>query len=187
MNTKAQVEFANGSQFNIFTFMVFSVMVIVFFGGLIYAMGLINDVMNNVGIANEVNIGSDTYVNMSQASITIFGALNQSIQALKMVSIMYILGMASILIITNFLQRKHPIFFFVYICICLLAIIFAPTISNAYETLLTQQIYGGGLNEFTTSNFLVLNLPMIVLAISAFGGVFLFINLIRTGGEGQLS
>lgn len=183
---KAQMEFANGSQFNIFTFMIVAFLAVVFFGGLIYAMGLINNVMNQVGIANEVNAGKDMYVNMSQASITVFGSLNQSIQALRLVALMYILGIGVCIMLTNALQKKHPIFFFIYIMISLLAVIFAPAISNAYITLLNSGIYEGGLNQFTGANVLILNLPIVVLVISVLGGVFLFINLIRTGGESEI-
>jgi len=167
--------------FNIFTFMIFAFLVVVFFAGLIYSMQLIADVMHNAGLSNEVNAGKPSYVNMTKAADDIFGSQAQSIKALRMVSIVYILGLAVVIIVTNIFVRKHPIFFFAQILISILAIIFAPPISNAYENLLGSGIYGGELMNFGASNFILLNLPTIVLVISVLGIVLSLINIIRTG------
>lgn len=181
-NSKPKKAQMSGS-FNIFTFMIFAFLVVVFFAGLIYAMGLIANVMHNAGLANEANAGKPGYTNMTLAADNIFGSQAQSIKALRMVSIVYILGLATVIIVTNLFVRKHPIWFFAYILLSLLAIIFAPPISNAYENLLGSGIYGGELNNFGASNFILLNLPTIVLVISILGGLLAFINLVRVGGE----
>jgi hypothetical protein len=177
-NKKAQM-----TEMNMFYFMIVAFLVVVFFGGLIYAMGLINNVMHDVGVINDANPNATLYVNMTQASDNIFGQLNTSIQALRMVALVYILCLAVSIIITNALMKRNPIWFFAYVLLCLLAVILAPQISNAYESLLNSGIYAGGLTAFTASNFLLLNLPTLVLIVSVLGGIFLFINLIRTGGE----
>jgi len=100
-----------------------------------------------------------------------------------MVSIVYILSLAVCIIITNVLVKQHPIWFFVYILVTLLAVVFAPIISNAYESLLNTGIYDNGLASFTASNYILLNLPVVVLIISVIGGIFLFINMIRGNTE----
>jgi hypothetical protein len=58
-------------------------------------------------------------------------------------------------------------------------------ISNAYESLLNQQIFGGVLSGFTVSNWIMLNLPTFILIVSVLGAVGLFVNMIRTGTEGN--
>ena len=174
------------TQFTIFTFMITAFLVVVFFAGLIYTMGILNGVFHQIGVDNEVNVGKPLYVNMTQASDQIFGQAYQSIQALRMVAVVYILALGAAIIITSGLQKIHPLFFFAYILICVLAVVFAPTIANAYEALLSSGIYGGELANFTASNFLLLNLPIVVLVISVLGGIFLFVNLIRAGNEGEL-
>jgi uncharacterized membrane protein len=175
------------AQFSIFSYMIIVFLALIFFGALVWVMGMINDVFHDVGVANDINPNRPLYVNMTVASDNIFGQLNQSIQALRMVSLVYILGLAVVIILTNVLQTKHPIWFFAYLLIALLAVIFAPLISNAYETLLDAQIMDGTLNTFSASNFLVLNLPTLVLIISTIGAVFLFINLIRTDSGGEIA
>ena len=179
MNKKAQIH----SQFNIFTFMIVAFLAVVLFAGLIYAMGKINDVMHQAGMSNEVNAGKAGYVNMTQASDQIFGQVNQSIQSLKMVAIVYILCEALMIIFMAGFMRTHPFLFIVYVLIVLLAVIFAPAISNAYQNLLDSGIYDNGLQQFSASNFILLNLPTVVLIIGTLGAVFMFIQLIRTEGE----
>jgi hypothetical protein len=178
-NNKAQMT----GVFNIFTFMISSFIVVVFFAGLIYSMHIIANVMHDAGVTNDVNSGQPGYTNMTQAADQIFGQQAESIKALRMVSIVYILGLAAILIITNIFIKKHPIFFFAYILISVLAVIFAAPISNAYLNLINSGIYDGGLNYFGASNFILLNLPVIVLVISIIGTLLSLLNLIRTGSE----
>jgi hypothetical protein len=176
-NKKAQ------GTFGVFNWMIVAFLTVVFFAGLIYAMGLINGVMHDVGVQNDKQNGSATWVNLTQASNETFGVLNQSIQALRMVAIVYILGLAVLVIVGNAMIKVHPIYFFAYILICLLAVIFSVPISNAYQTLYTSSIYNGLLTTFSASNWILLNLPVITLFISVFGGIFMFISIIRTGGE----
>ena len=172
---------------NIFSFGIVAFLAVVLFAGLIYSMGVLKDVFDEVGLANEVNSGSDMYVNMSLASEQIWGNAYTSIQGLRLVAITYILGLGVSIILTGYLQRKNPMFFFLWILISLLAIWFSPPISNAYETLLDSGIFGGELENFTTAGFIILNLPIIVMVICFVGGILLFTNLVRSSNEGEIN
>lgn len=169
--------------FNIFTFIIFSLLVVVFFSGWIYSMGLINTVMHTAGVANEVNAGHPGYTNMTLASDEIFGQQAEAVKALRMVSIVYILGLAAVIILTNVFIKRNPIWFFAQVLLSVLAVIFSSPISNAYLNLLNSGLFAGELQNFGASNFILLNLPSIVLVISVIGGILGFINLIRGGGE----
>lgn len=191
------------TSFNIFTFMIVALLAVLLFAGLIWVQGTIFNVFQDVGIQNDAQphpyytypcvddptqtCSGNFYVNMTEAANVTFGNVNQSIQALRMVALAYILGFAVCLIITNTLIRIHPLWFMAYMLMSILAIIFAAPISNAYESLMTSSIYDGGLASFGAANFILLNLPTFVLFISIIGGVFLFINLIRTGNEQNLA
>ncbi len=182
MKNKAQL-----GAFSIYTWMITAFLVVVLFAGLIWVMGILNDVFTDVGLQNEKNAGNNFYVNMTEASEKIWGQAYDSIQALRMVSVVYILSLGIAIVVVGFLERKHPFLFFAYILIVLLAVLFAPTISNAYENLLSSGIFDGELATFTASNFIILNLPTFVLVIGLLGGIGLFINLVRTGGEGNIT
>lgn len=187
------------SSFGIFNFIIFSLLVVVFFGGLIFAMGLINNVMHQAGVINDAQpretftfpcidnasatCTGSTYVNMTLASDQIFGQQAESIKALRMVAVVYILGLATVIILVNVFVRRHPILFFAQILVGILAILFAPPISNAYQNLLNSGIYGGELANFTAANFILLNLPTFVLVITILGTLLSLINIVRAGGE----
>lgn len=175
------------AQFSIFSFIILAFLTVVFFGGLIYAQGLIYNVLHDVGVQNDKVSGSNPmYVNMTLAADVTFGQVNQSIQALRMVALVYILCLGVSIMITNALLKVHPLWFFAYILIAVLAVIFSVPISNAYYTLLNSGIYEGGLSSFTGANWILLNLPVITAVVAIFGFIFLLINLIRTTGETSL-
>ena len=196
MNKKAQFLPA----FNIFTFMIFAFLVVLVFGGWIYIMGFLNDIFSQVGLANDANPAmnysmpcinnasatctGNSYTNMTLAAQQTFGVLNNSIQSLRMVALVYILALACVIIVTNALVKVHPLFFFAYILICALAVLLAPMISNAYETILASNIYAGGLSGFVAANWILAELPTIVMVISVPGGIFLFTNIIKQEGGG---
>jgi len=123
------------STYNIFMFMIVSFICVVLFGGLIYAQGLIFNIMHDVGVKNEVNAGNPGYANMTYAADLTFGTLNNSIQALKMVSLVFILGWFVCTLIASALVRLNPLWFFAYILINILAIILAVPISIPAITL----------------------------------------------------
>lgn len=175
---------AQFSTFNVFTFMIVAFIAVVFFAGLIYVQGMIYNVFHDIGVQNEAT--GAISVNMTEAAEVTFGNVNQSIQALRLVALTLILGIGIGIIITNALVKIHPLFFFVYMLISLLAIIFSVPVANAYHGLLSSGTYDGLLQSFTGANWILLNLPVVVTVISIFGGIFLFINLIRTENTGVL-
>lgn len=169
--------------FNIFHFIIVSFLVVLFFGGLIWIMGQINTVMHQAGVANEVNAGQPGYVNMTLASDQTFGIINNSIQSLRMVAVVYILGLAICIILMGLLIKVHPIFYFAYVLIIFFAVAFSVPVSNAYLTLLQSGIYDGTLASFSAANYILLNLPVFVFIIGIIGGIFLFIQMLRNESE----
>ena len=173
------------SVFNIFTVIIVMFLAVVMFGGLIYVSGILNSTFHQIGIDNEHNAGQPGYVNMTQASDATFGQMNGSIQALRLVAVCLIFALIVGVFISNALIKIHPAFFFVYILIVILAVIFSAPLSNAYESLLQSNIYDGVLVSFTGANYMLVNLPVVTAIVGVLGGLFLFVNLIRTGGEGE--
>lgn len=200
------------TSFNWFNIIVVAFVAILVFAGLIYAMGLINSAMHGVGVSNDAQVGNSAcfaisnpttcqssgcawnsvscvppgYVNLTTASETTFGEANASIQNLRIVAVTLIFSLILATVLINFAIKVHPTWFFVYIMIIVLAIIMAAPISNAYQNLLTSNIFGGILPSFTGANWLMINLPMIVAIGGILGGIFLFINIIRSSNEGNL-
>lgn len=180
--TKGQVY-----SFGLFQIMIVSFMVVVFFGGLIYVMGLINGVFQQAGVQNEVNAGQPGYVNMSQAANATFGKVNEGIQSLRLVALSLVFTMILSYVLMSAMVRAHPSFFFVHVLITMLAVFLAVPISNSYESLMNSSIYDGNLASFTGVNYLILNLPTIITLLGFLGGIFMFVGMIRPqGGLGEL-
>lgn len=174
---------ALGPSFGIFKLGIVAFLAVVFFGGLIYVTGLLNNVFIQVGVQNEGNAGQPGYVNLTLAAQNTWGQVNNSIQALRLVAICLIFSEIILFFITLSFQRTHPSMFFVYVLIVFLAVMLAAPIANAYESLLNSTIYGGNLQSFSASNWILLNLPVITLFVGILGGIFMFINIVRGGGD----
>jgi hypothetical protein len=190
-----------GQLFNIFTFMIAAIMVVFLFGGWVYIHGQLNNVFHAAGVINDNTFHPNssmpciddqtktcyvsTYTNMTAASDMTFGQIAQSSQALKIVAVVYILSFGMFIVLSNFFVKYHPFFFFVYILISLLAVIMSVPIANSYHNIYPT-IYDGTLLSWTTANWLVERLPTIVMVISILGAIALFLNIIRTGGEGDI-
>ena len=174
------------TSFSWFTIIIVAFMAIMLFAGLIYVMGLLNTTFHQVGLDNEIHAGQAGYVNLTQASDNTFGKANDSIQALRLVALSIILSLAIGTILMNFAVKVHPSFFFLYVLIVILAVIFAAPISNAYQNLLTSNVFGGILPSFTGANWIMINLPLFTAAGGILGGIFLFLQIIRGQDEGGL-
>lgn len=172
--------------FGIFRFIIVAFIAVVLFAGLIYVTGLMNNVFIQVGQQNQLNPGQPGYVNLTDAAEKTFGQVNNSIQALRLVAITLIFSEILLFIIIGSFKRVHPAMFFVYVLIVFLGVLFSVPISNAYESLLKSNIYEGLLSSFTGSNWILLNLPLVVFIVGLFGGIFMFINIVKAGNEAAL-
>jgi len=121
---------AHGSPiWNIYIFMIMVLVVVLLFAGWIYITGLLNTVFTQVGVVNEANAaGSTLYVNMTDAAQKTFEQMNTGIQALRMVALVYILGMIAVIFISNAFVKINPMWFFPYVLISGLGVIFAVPI-----------------------------------------------------------
>lgn len=183
---KGQIDPTNYGVFNIFTFMILIFIAVLFFGGLIYVTGLLNNVFVQVGLMNEGNSGMAGYTNLTVAAENTFGKMNSSIQALRLVAVTLIFSEILFFVVFVSFKRTHPFMFIAYIFLVFLAVMLAAPISNAYESLMQAGIYNGTLNTFTGSNYVLLNLPLVVLITGILGAILMFINILRTRDEGSL-
>ena len=190
-NKKAQFGLnVHGSPiWNIYLFMIIAMIVILLFAGWIYITSLLNNIFTQVGIQNEANAaGSTLYVNMTQASEQTFGKMNDAIQSLRMVGMVYILAMIAVILISNAFVKMHPMWFFPYVLIAGLGVIFAVPISNTYLELIQSNVFEGELTNsgWAAANFIMFNLPIFVMFLGMVGGIMLLINLIRQDSNPNL-
>jgi len=175
-----------GSILDLFIWMVVAFVIVLFFGIWIYGYGILSDTMSNMNLViNISNTGYGLGVNVSATSDQTLGVVN-SVQknALHSLAFIMIVMMGLTIFLTNFLVKSHPAFFIVYVIVVIAAIICSVYISNQYESLMSNEVLGETLSEFTGASFIMLSLPLWVAVIGIFAAMFLFMGIIRDSGAG---
>jgi|19_taG_2_1085344.scaffolds.fasta_scaffold13793_3 hypothetical protein len=165
-----------GNIADILIWLVVCFVVVTFFGLWMYGHNIVTETLT--GIVGNSN------VNISEPAMQTFGAINNSMPMLQTLSFGIMVAMAISILISNFLVRAHPVFFVIYFLISAVAVVFSVYLSNAYETLLSGQVFSDTLVGFSASNIILANLPVWTTIICLGGAIFLFIGMIRDDGLG---
>jgi len=107
------------------------------------------------------------------------GQFSISLESLKWISVMLIVGYIMNFLIIGYFARLHPIFFIAYIVICIVAIIVSAPIANAYDDFRANEHLDEHFTGFLGLNFIFSNFPTWVTAISILGGIIIFIGFRR--------
>jgi len=157
---------------------VVAFVVVTFFAFWVYGFKQLTDTLIAIPGTAEVNI--------SDAAQETFGVVEPAQRTgLQVLAYILIFAMALSILLTNYLERVHPAFFIVYLFVIIGAVIASVYISNQYETLMTNEIIGSTLTEFTGGSFILLYLPIWVTVIGFFGAIFLFAGIMRDRGMGE--
>jgi len=132
-----------------------------------------------------VNSGLNTgFQQMSQIN----PILNQSVQAtwnpyyngllqnINFIALGFVFGEIFLLLITMFLVRIHPAFLGLYILLWIISIMFAVSLSNAFQEMETGAI-GTALNAMPAALWIMNNLVMVTVILGIIGGILLFIEV----------
>lgn len=165
-----------GAIVGLFIIAAISIAIIIFFGAWIFAMNIVEDKLVNI------NTGVDAKVNVSEAATLYFVPVNRAYQFLRLIAFTMLFGLSIAFILTNFLIRAHPYLYVVYVLVTMVAVIFSVYISNAYESLLTNNALSSTFASFTAANFIMSNLPLWIGTVGLIGAIVLFININRDGG-----
>lgn len=168
-----------GALTDIFIWMAVGFVCVVFFGLWIYAHNLLTNSLLELG--QRVSSSS---TNITYATEVTFGAINVGLGELRWLAVILFVGMGISILLSNFLVKAHPAFFIVYLFLSILAVIFAVYISNAYEGLMTNEVFGVTLSSFSGGSWILLHLPIWASVVGIFGAVFLFAGIIRDSGTG---
>jgi hypothetical protein len=161
-----------GGLFDIFIVLIVMLTMFIFFASFMYGFGLMTDKVTDITIPTDI-------VNVSQAGEDVFGKINAGLSALKWLALIITFSMVIAIMVSNYLVRASPSFYFVYVLITVIGIVFAVNISNAYESILTPEgVLTPTLQSFSGMNYLMLNLPIFITIVGLLGALFLFIGII---------
>lgn len=170
MNKKAHI-------IDILVWIVVGFVTLMFFALWLYAHGILTDRLI------EMDTGS-SIINVSEAAESTFQPVHEGLGGLRLVAFAIIFATAISILVSNFLVKAHPAFFILYIFIIVIAIIFSVYVSNTYEDLMANTVFGASLTSFTAGSFIMLHLPLWTTIIGIFGAIFLFIGIQRDRGIG---
>lgn len=172
MNRKASI-------MDILIWIIVAFVTLTFFAVWIYGHNILTSTLTSIE-------SKDTdLVNISLAATQTFGAINSHLSALHTVALVIIFMLGISMLISNFLVKAHPVFFIAYVFIVIVAIIFAVSISNEYQTLMTHETIGTTLSGFRGGGFIMEYLPTWTTIFGLAGALFLFIGIIRDRGAGE--
>ena len=160
-----------GSVTDLFIFIAIGFFLLIFIGVWIYFSSTVGNILGKV----DGNIGGGESIgNISNHTL---GVYNTGLNQAKWIPVAFFFGMAIFILISGFLVRVSPIFFFVYIIVVIIAVIVSVPISNFYmDNILTESTLGATFQTFTASNYIMEFMPLWIAVIGIFGTVFLVIN-----------
>lgn len=162
-----------GSIMDMFVIIIVAVILVIFFGAILFVFNQVDTVLSNVPDIPNSNL---SIANFSADTI---GQVTDGLDYLKFIAFIIVFGMMISLLITNALLKSHPLFYGVYVFVTIIGVVFSVYVSNAYEDLLVGNTLSSTLTEFTAMNFFILNLPVAVAVLGIFGAILLFINIPR--------
>ncbi len=167
-----------GSLMDILIWIIAAFIIMLFFGVWIYGFDLVTNQLLKI----DTPVGN---TNVSDIARDSFGVVNSlQTQGLHSIAFVMIFVMGLSIMVTNFLQKSHPVFFILYIIVVIVAIIVSVFISNQYESLTLNSTIGSTLTDFTAANFIMINLPIWTTVFGIAGGIFLFMGIRRDEGLG---
>lgn len=144
-------------------FAVIGIIVILFFGGIIYGFDLFTDVITDPLIVDSSEL------NLTAATNPTIGSLNTGLSNLHLIAAVIIIGYLFATLIFAYFSSKHPLWLIVYILVVIMVVIFSIYISNAYETVQSNSLIGGMVSEFSIGNVIMSYLPVWTALIGLFG------------------
>lgn len=165
-----------GAWSDLFVWMIIAFVLIIMFAYFMDIFGVIHTVFSGLGTVGGVN-----YTDIGESTI---GAVDNGMAYLPTMALVMIISLVGSVFITNALISKvHPVFFFLYVIVAIVAVIFSAYLSNTYETIIVQGV-SPSLARFTASSWIMLHLPIWTTIIAFIGGIFLFININQDSQEG---
>lgn len=169
-----------GALTDMFIFIIFVLIIAVISVVWVYISTLTYDQMQDT--IGQMNLSDASGNNASTVIDNTMGVTKSTIGALKWISIFLIFGMIIAIFISSYLVTTKPVFFIPYIFLMIIAVVVSVPISNSYETMMEDPTLSSTFAGFTGLNWLVLNLPIIVVIVGITGGIIMFIRLGK-GGE----
>jgi hypothetical protein len=153
-------------------FIVLAILVVVISGIYVYMADITNVALKDA--LGKQTIGT---INVNQTIQDTFGQVAVSYQTLSWLTTLMIVGMILSIFIGSYLVTTKPVFFVPYIFVVIIAVLVGTEMSNAYEILINDPLLQSAYAGFTSSNWMLLHLPLILSIVGFIGAIIMFSRL----------
>jgi len=160
---------------DLFLFMIFAFVIVLFSGIFIYISGETEDKLAEV--LPGMDLAGDGNNNASVVLDNTLGKAVLSFEALYWISIFLIFGMIISIFIGSYMVTTKPVFFIPYLFIVIVAVIVAVAISNAYELLYANETLNSTFAKFVGATWVLAKLPIVVSIVGMVGGIIMFVRM----------
>jgi len=172
---------------DLFLFMIFAVIIVFVSGIMIYLGGEVHDKL-------ITDIGNNTFTNSNQTYADTINStinpLNTAYRSLYWITFFIVGAMIISIFIGSYMVTTRPVMFIPYIILVLVAVIVSVGISNAYESVVTQETLSATFGGFIGTNYILSLLPLWITIIGFIGGIIMYVRFqiasqtIELGGYG---
>lgn len=148
-------------------------MLFIFIGQLI-GPPLISTLQDTNGILQET-MQSTNNENLTSAAQASFQPAADSLNNFEWLSYTLIIMVFLVFIVMCFYVRTYPFLLFVWIIMIILLVVMAIYLSVVYQDLATDNTLGGYYTSWENTDFILQNLPAIILILGIVGGIVMFI------------
>lgn len=151
----------------VLVFIIIGFIALIFFAAWKYGINFVNtEIMSIETTSNMTNI--------SYAAEQNFGYYNSAMDSLGIIAACLLLGFIIATFIVGYFASENPVFFLIYFFICAILLTFSVYISNAYEELLSNDVIGTTLQDFTIGTHIMLHLPIYSVVLIFVGSLLMF-------------
>jgi len=163
---------------DLFLWIAVSFAAVVMIAVVLFASGELTDGLREIGSIPGSNINFTLIVDQT------IGQLDVALGQLRFFAVLLIFGMGVAILISNFLVKANPVFFWGYALIVMIAVYLSIQVTIAYNTLLTSgSVIQTQLLSMRGANFMMQSLPIWVTVFGFIGAIFLFMGM-RRDAEG---
>jgi hypothetical protein len=166
-----------GAFTDLFIFIIISFVILLVSGMFIYMSVLTRNQLKSLESPTDS-------VNYTEVIDTVYEPVVNAYKTLYWLSIFIIVAMIISIFIGSYMVNTRPVMFVPYIFIVIIAIVVSVGISNAYQTLATNEVLsepflgnGGEYAGFLGGNYIMWYLPIWVTFIGFTGGIIMFIRM----------
>jgi len=164
---------------DLFLWIAVSFAAVVMIAVVLFAMGELTSGLRDIGSIPGSNINFTLIVDQT------IGQLDVALGQLRFFAVLLIFGMGVAILVSNFLVKANPVFFWGYSLITMIAVYLSIQVTIAYNTLLESgSVIQAELLSMRGANFIMQSFPIWVTVFGFAGAIFLFIGMRRDAGLG---